>query len=196
MPTPDVGRASIRQELPENPAIPALGSIRWHGRTKPRSSSRTPGAPGNRWKRPPSAGTSRARPPGARCGLRQRVLQPDARRTRGRGDRGRTGREPDFVRAGEGGREDFLGAVRVRRRASGVRGVARDLVEYEIAGRDASDFHRPLSAYLNEVAALGCRVREVAEPGLDPALADGIESHVRMPNFLIVAAETGCPLVP
>lgn len=142
MPTPDVGRASIRQELPENPAIPALGSIRWHGRTKPRSSSRTPGAPGNRWKRPPSAGTSRARPPGARCGLRQRVLQPDARRTRGRGDRGRTGREPDFVRAGEGGREDFLGAVRVRRRASGVRGVARDLVEYEIAGRDASDIGR------------------------------------------------------
>ncbi len=70
------------------------------------------------------------------------------------------------------------------------------LAEYEIAGRDASDFHRPLSAYLNEVAALGCRVREVAEPGLDPEMADGIESHVRMPNFLIVAAETGCPLVP
>ncbi|WP_370935237.1 class I SAM-dependent methyltransferase [Amycolatopsis sp. cg13] len=65
------------------------------------------------------------------------------------------------------------------------------LAEYEIAGRDASDFHRPLSAYLNEVAALGCRVREVVEPGLDPA--HGIEAYVRMPNFLIVAAETGCP---
>ncbi|MGW4395877.1 class I SAM-dependent methyltransferase [Amycolatopsis nivea] len=70
------------------------------------------------------------------------------------------------------------------------------LAEYEIAGRGASDFHRPLSAYLNEVAALGCRVREVVEPGLDPAAADGIEAYVRMPNFLIVAAETDCPLGP
>ncbi|WP_134662555.1 MULTISPECIES: bifunctional 2-polyprenyl-6-hydroxyphenol methylase/3-demethylubiquinol 3-O-methyltransferase UbiG [unclassified Amycolatopsis] len=63
------------------------------------------------------------------------------------------------------------------------------LAEYEIAGRDASDFHRPISAYLNEMAALGCRLREVVEPGLDPAVAEGIESYVRMPNFLIVAAE-------
>ncbi|WP_406636307.1 class I SAM-dependent methyltransferase [Amycolatopsis sp. WGS_07] len=69
------------------------------------------------------------------------------------------------------------------------------LAEYEIVGGDASDFHRPLSAYLNEAAALGCRVREVVEPGLDPEVAEanGIESYVRMPNFLIVAAEAGCP---
>ena len=65
------------------------------------------------------------------------------------------------------------------------------LAEYEIAGRDASDFHRPISAYLNELAALGCRLREVVEPGLDPAVAEGIESYVRMPNFLIVSAEAG-----
>ncbi|MBB1158735.1 class I SAM-dependent methyltransferase [Amycolatopsis sp. DR6-1] len=65
------------------------------------------------------------------------------------------------------------------------------LAEYEIAGRDASDFHRPISAYLNELAALGCRLREVVEPGLDPAVAEGIESYVRMPNFLLVSAEAG-----
>ncbi|OAP25109.1 MULTISPECIES: bifunctional 2-polyprenyl-6-hydroxyphenol methylase/3-demethylubiquinol 3-O-methyltransferase UbiG [Amycolatopsis] len=70
------------------------------------------------------------------------------------------------------------------------------LAEYEIAGRDASGFHRPISAYLTEVAAPGCRLREVVEPGLDPAVADGIESYLRMPNFLLVSAETACPLSP
>ncbi|WP_037370273.1 class I SAM-dependent methyltransferase [Amycolatopsis orientalis] len=65
------------------------------------------------------------------------------------------------------------------------------LAEYEIVGRDASDFHRPISAYLNEMAALGCRLREMVEPGLDPEVADGIESYVRMPNFLLVSAEVG-----
>lgn len=73
----------------------------------------------------------------------------------------------------------------------------RYLQEYEIPGPAATDFHRPVSAYLNEVAALGCRVLEVAEPGLDPALAaeaaatmPGIEALVDIPNFLMVAAET------
>jgi SAM-dependent methyltransferase len=67
--------------------------------------------------------------------------------------------------------------------------------EYEIAGPYASDFHRPLSAYLNEVAALGCRLREIAEPRLDPAAVreggPGAEAYVRLPNFLVVAAERG-----
>jgi hypothetical protein len=39
----------------------------------------------------------------------------------------------------------------------------------------------------------GCRVREIAEPGLDPAVAmtgsEGIDAYVHLPNFLIVAAE-------
>ncbi|MFK0297038.1 class I SAM-dependent methyltransferase [Streptomyces sp. NPDC090442] len=72
----------------------------------------------------------------------------------------------------------------------------RYLAEYPIPQTYASDFHRPLSAYLNELAALGCRLREVAEPGLDPqaaheahATTPGIESYVHLPNFLIVAAE-------
>ena len=74
--------------------------------------------------------------------------------------------------------------------------VDRYLEEYEIVGPTASDFHRPVSAYLNELCALGCRLREVVEPGLDPAVAAahaatirGIESYVRAPNFLIVSAD-------
>ncbi|MFC8623740.1 hypothetical protein [Streptomyces anulatus] len=74
--------------------------------------------------------------------------------------------------------------------------VQRYLEEYEIVGPAASDFHRPLSAYLNELASLGCRLREVAEPGLDPAVAaaarsaaPAIDSYVSLPNFLFVSAE-------
>lgn len=68
------------------------------------------------------------------------------------------------------------------------------LAEYVIPGPSAPDFHRPLSAYLNELAALGCRLAEVAEPGLDPAFADpaarpGIAGYVHLPNFLLVAAD-------
>ncbi|MFJ5674621.1 class I SAM-dependent methyltransferase [Streptomyces sp. NPDC093097] len=72
----------------------------------------------------------------------------------------------------------------------------RYLEEYPIPQLRATDFHRPLSAYLNELAALGCRLREIAEPGLDPRTAreaqdttPGIESYVHLPNFLIAAAE-------
>lgn len=74
--------------------------------------------------------------------------------------------------------------------------LRRYLEEYEIRLTHATDFHRPISAYLNELAALGCRLREIAEPGLEPDLAretadtePGIESYVHLPNFLIVAAE-------
>lgn len=49
--------------------------------------------------------------------------------------------------------------------------------------------------YLNELAALGCRLQEISEPGLAPDTAreaagvePGIESYVHLPNFLIVAA--------
>ena len=73
--------------------------------------------------------------------------------------------------------------------------LRRYLEEYEIPQHYASDFHRPISAYLNELAALGCRLREFAEPGLPPAVAreaaettPGIESYVHLPNFMIVAA--------
>lgn len=77
-------------------------------------------------------------------------------------------------------------------REHGAYRTGRYLEEYEITGAHAPDFHRPLSAYLNELAALGCRLAEVAEPGLDPALAtadEGLEGYVRLPNFLLVAAD-------
>ncbi len=79
-------------------------------------------------------------------------------------------------------------------RAHGTYQTNRYLQEYELPMRQASDFHRTISTYLNEVIRLGCRIREVVEPGLDPAVAEasgveGIESYVHLPNFLIVAAE-------
>jgi 2-polyprenyl-3-methyl-5-hydroxy-6-metoxy-1,4-benzoquinol methylase len=71
------------------------------------------------------------------------------------------------------------------------------LAEYELQLRYATDFHRPLSAYLNEAIGLGLRIAEVAEPGLDPAAAatdpdpfEGEHPYVHLPNFLIVAADS------
>lgn len=69
--------------------------------------------------------------------------------------------------------------------------VDRYLDEYEMPGEYAMDFHRPLSTYVEEVIRLGCRIVELCEPGLDEAAArecrtEGIESYVRLPNFLIV----------
>jgi SAM-dependent methyltransferase len=70
--------------------------------------------------------------------------------------------------------------------------VREYFAEYEIPGPYASSFHRPLSAYLNELARLGCQLHEIAEPGLDPAAAvaadPGAEAYVHLPNFLVVAA--------
>ncbi|MGH3388109.1 MAG: class I SAM-dependent methyltransferase, partial [Actinomadura sp.] len=80
-------------------------------------------------------------------------------------------------------------------REHGAYRVRRYLEEYEIVGPVASDFHRPISAYLNELASLGCHLRAVAEPGLDPAVAEaepttpGVDGYVHLPNFLFVSAE-------
>ncbi|WP_432825079.1 class I SAM-dependent methyltransferase [Dactylosporangium sp. CA-092794] len=66
------------------------------------------------------------------------------------------------------------------------------LAEYEIPGPSGVDFHRTVSAYLNQLIGLGCRLTEIAEPGLTPEAAadgpDGIDAYVHLPNFLIVAA--------
>jgi SAM-dependent methyltransferase len=73
--------------------------------------------------------------------------------------------------------------------------VSEYFAQYEIAGPHGSDFHRPLSAYLNELGGLGCRLLEIAEPRLDPATAaagpNGIDAYVHLPNFLVVAAQRG-----
>lgn len=69
------------------------------------------------------------------------------------------------------------------------------LADYEIPGPHAPDFHRPLSDYLNELARLGCQLREMAEPGLDPAIAatgpKGSDAYACLPNFLVAAAQLG-----
>lgn len=74
--------------------------------------------------------------------------------------------------------------------------VRHYLEEYDIVGPAATDFHRPLSAYLNTLSELGCRLREVAEPGLDPdvaasvaATSPSVAGYVSLPNFLIMSAE-------
>jgi hypothetical protein len=78
-------------------------------------------------------------------------------------------------------------------REYGAYQVSEYLADYEIELRYATDFHRPLSAYLNEVIKLGCQIAEVAEPGLDPQIAaadtDNDHPYVHLPNFLIVAAD-------
>jgi SAM-dependent methyltransferase len=72
--------------------------------------------------------------------------------------------------------------------------VERYLREYEIAGPHGTDFHRPLSSYLNELSTLGCTLVEVIEPALpDDALDDheagpGAEAYLDIPNFVLVAA--------
>lgn len=60
---------------------------------------------------------------------------------------------------------------------------------YERPGPHGIDFHRPLSAYLNAVIRLGCRLTEISEPVLDPRLAaTGDEAAVHVPNFVVIAA--------
>jgi SAM-dependent methyltransferase len=81
--------------------------------------------------------------------------------------------------------------------------ASRYLEEYEFEQAHAVDFHRPIAAYLNELADLGCRLRELAEPGLDRGVAGraeavipGISGYIHFPNFLILAAEGPPSLLP
>jgi SAM-dependent methyltransferase len=70
--------------------------------------------------------------------------------------------------------------------------TGRYLTEYEIPGPHGVNFHRTIATYLNQLVSLGCRLTEVAEPGLGPDTAadgpEGIDAYVHLPNFLIVAA--------
>jgi len=63
------------------------------------------------------------------------------------------------------------------------------LHEYQRPGPHGTDFHRPLSSYLNAVIQLGCTLTEITEPAVPP----GQESitgpaAIHVPNFAIVAA--------
>jgi SAM-dependent methyltransferase len=68
------------------------------------------------------------------------------------------------------------------------------LGEYEIVGPHGTDFHRPLSIYLNELSALGCALHEIVEPALSvDALQDieagpGAEAYIDVPNFVVIAS--------
>jgi SAM-dependent methyltransferase len=68
------------------------------------------------------------------------------------------------------------------------------LGEYEIVGPHGTDFHRPLSTYLNELSALGCALHEIVEPALSvDALHDieagpGAEAYIDVPNFVVIAS--------
>jgi SAM-dependent methyltransferase len=68
------------------------------------------------------------------------------------------------------------------------------LTEYAMPRRHATDFHRPVSTYLNAVINNGGTITEIAEPRLDPSLVgapgapDGAEALTHIPNFLIVSA--------
>ncbi|UAC01827.1 methyltransferase domain-containing protein [Dactylosporangium vinaceum] len=77
-------------------------------------------------------------------------------------------------------------------RAHGEYRTSRYLEEYEIPGPHGTDFHRPLSAYVNHLLTLGCHLTELAEPALPPEAAatgpEGIDAYTHLPNFLIVAA--------
>lgn len=68
--------------------------------------------------------------------------------------------------------------------------VDRYLEDYVIPSTYAPNFHRPLSAYLTELALTGARITEVAEPGLDPTAADtpDLQSYVHLPNFVVISA--------
>lgn len=63
--------------------------------------------------------------------------------------------------------------LRETRKDEGCLEVSKYLHEYAIEGGHGTDWHRPLSVYLKETVGCGCRLREIAEPGLDAAIASG-----------------------
>ena len=71
------------------------------------------------------------------------------------------------------------------------------LNEYEQVGVVvAPNFHRPLSAYVNETIRLGCDIVEVVEPQLqrDQIESEDQEILTRIPNFIVIAAQRNRPL--
>jgi 2-polyprenyl-3-methyl-5-hydroxy-6-metoxy-1,4-benzoquinol methylase len=64
------------------------------------------------------------------------------------------------------------------------------LADYERVQQHGSDFHRPLSAYLNEVIGLGGVLTEITEPAVPPG-QDAGEAARHVPNFVIVTARRG-----
>jgi SAM-dependent methyltransferase len=69
--------------------------------------------------------------------------------------------------------------------------ISEYLNEYEQAGVVvAPNFHRPLSAYVNETIQLGCDIVELVEPQLQREQIESDEHEIltRIPNFVVIAA--------
>lgn len=68
--------------------------------------------------------------------------------------------------------------------------VSEYLNEYEQVVSVGVNFHRPLSAYVNETIRLGCDLLELAEPRLLPEQMESADQAIftRIPNFVVVAA--------
>jgi SAM-dependent methyltransferase len=64
------------------------------------------------------------------------------------------------------------------------------LNEHEQLGGHAPNFHRPLSAYINETIRSGCTIVEVVEPQLQHDQVETLEQEIftRIPNYIVVAA--------
>jgi 2-polyprenyl-3-methyl-5-hydroxy-6-metoxy-1,4-benzoquinol methylase len=70
------------------------------------------------------------------------------------------------------------------------------LNEYEQVGVVvAPNFHRPLSAYVNETIRLGCDIVEVVEPQLKEDQIENSDQEIltRIPNFIVIAAQRNRP---
>ena len=66
------------------------------------------------------------------------------------------------------------------------------LSEYTVTAKHGTNFHRPVSAYLNETIASGCSIVEVAEPAADAEeVPAGAEILVHVPNYIVISATRG-----
>lgn len=68
--------------------------------------------------------------------------------------------------------------------------VSEYLNEYESELAVGINFHRPLSAYVNETIRLGCNIAELVEPRLLPEQIESPDQAIftRIPNFVVIAA--------
>lgn len=68
--------------------------------------------------------------------------------------------------------------------------VSEYLNEYELTLPVGINFHRPLSAYVNETIRLGCSITELAEPRLLPEQIESADQAIftRIPNYVVIAA--------
>jgi SAM-dependent methyltransferase len=74
--------------------------------------------------------------------------------------------------------------------AKGYVEVSEYLNEYEFVGPTGTNFHRPLSAYVNATIRLGCAVTELAEPRLseEQVEEDAQRLLCHIPPFVVIGA--------